>query len=223
VKILKESLTQSILKNSHTNILEVNTETMQEDLVSSVGTPKYYCVGMIDIVNSTTTVAKLTQNKTARYYEIFLNTMAKAVNKFDAQILKTMGDSLLFYYPNTCHSERKFGFLSCIESGFHMIDTHDELTRQLESENIPKIDFRISFDYGNVTVMKFADWKIDLVGPTINTCAKINGKSPINGMVIGGDLYDRVKHFREYEFKNTDSYSTDLKHPYPLYTISRKK
>jgi hypothetical protein len=101
-------------------------------------------------------------------------------------------------------------------------DAYSELNHYLEDESLPKIDFRISFDYGNLTIMKDREGKVDLVGPTINTCAKINSLCPINDMIIGGDLYDRTKNFHEYSFKKIDSYSIDLKHSYPVYSVKRK-
>jgi class 3 adenylate cyclase len=148
--------------------------------------------------------------------------MAKIVTQFNAYILKTMGDSLLFYFPDTCYDDRKFGFLSCIECGFSLMNTHTILKHNLEAEGLPQIDFRISFDYGNVSIMKDAKGSIDLVGPTINTCAKINSLSPINEMIIGGDLYEKTKTFHEYQFKKAGDYSIDLKHSYPVYTVYRK-
>jgi len=188
-----------------------------------VGIPKHFCVGIIDIIRSTKTVAKLPQNKASLYYEIFLNIMAKTITRFNAQILKTMGDGILFYFPDTCYDDRKFGFLSCIECGFALTEAHTKLNHKLEEAYIPQIDFRVSFDYGYVTIMKTKEWSIDLVGPTINTCAKINYLASTNGIVIGGDLYEKTKSFKEYKFKKADSYSIDLKHPYPVYTVSRKK
>ena len=133
-----------------------------------------------------------------------------------------MGDSLLFYFPDTCHAERKFGFLSALECGFALQDIHSELNQYLKDDDLPKIDFRISFDYGNMTIMKDSAENIDLVGPTINTCSKINSLCPINDMIIGGDLYETVKKFNEYKFKKIDDYSLDLKHSYPVYSVKRK-
>jgi len=221
---MKESLTNIILPDStyskKFDLLATNSN--EEYVVSMVGTPKYFCVGLIDIIDSTKTVAKLSQNKVSRYYEIFLNTMAKTIGQFSAHILKTMGDSLLFYFPDTCYGDRKFGFLSSIECGFSLINTHTRLNYQLKEEYLPQIDFRISFDYGNVTIMKTVDSTIDLVGPTINTCSKINSLAAKNEMIIGSDLHEQLKKFGEYKFKQAGSYSVDLKHPYPTYTVSRK-
>jgi class 3 adenylate cyclase len=149
--------------------------------------------------------------------------MAKVVRQYNGKVLKTMGDSLLFYFPDTSYSERKFGFLTCLECGFSLMGTHEKLKKLLDDELLPQIDFRVSFDYGNVTMMRNTEWAVDLVGPTINTCAKINGICPVNGMVVGSDLYEKTKHFREYKFKNGGSFSADLKHQYPVFTISRNE
>jgi class 3 adenylate cyclase len=149
--------------------------------------------------------------------------MAKVVRQYNGQVLKTMGDSLLFYFPDTKYYERKFGFLSCIECGLSLVDTHEKLQKLLDDEMLPPIDFRISFDYGNVTMMRNTEWSIDLVGPTINTCAKINRLCPVNGMVVGSDLHEKTKNFKEYSFKNCGDFSVDLKHTYPVFKVFRKE
>ena len=217
-----DALTNQILSTSKNQQILFNQDEPEEEFVVTVGKPTYFCVGIVDIVDSTKIVARLPPNKSSRYYEIFLNNMAKIVRQYHGQILKTMGDSLLFYFPDTSYSERKFGFLSCLECGFSMIAKHENLKELLAEEMLPPIDFRVSFDYGNVTMMRNNEWAIDLVGPTINTCAKINSLCPINGMIAGGDLYEKTKTFKEYRFKNTGSFSADLKHPYPVYSVNRK-
>ena len=42
-------------------------------------------------------------------------------------------------------------------------------------------------------------------------------------IIIGSDLYEKTKSFREYKFKNKGSFSADLKHPYPVFTIYRNE
>jgi len=218
--LVRDELTSKILSGSnHKQILEHQEE--EESFTVTVGKPTYFCVGIVDIIGSTKTVARLPANKSSRYYEIFLNNMAKVVRQYNGQVLKTMGDSLLFYFPDTSFSERKFGFLSCLECGFSLMDTHEKLKDLLAAEMLPPIDFRISFDYGNVTMMRNTEWAVDLVGPTINTCAKINGICSANSMIIGGDLYEKTKSFKEYKFKNSGSFSADLKHPYPVFSVNR--
>jgi class 3 adenylate cyclase len=220
---LKDELTSKILSSSKSQQILDYQDEQEEAFTVTVGKPTYFCVGIVDIVNSTKTVARLPANKSSRYYEIFLNNMAKVVRQYNGHVLKTMGDSLLFYFPDTSFSERKFGFLSSLECGFALMDTHEKLKKLLSDEMLPQIDFRISFDYGDVTMMRNTEWAIDLVGPTINTCAKINRICPVNGMVVGSDLYEKTKNFREYKFKNGGSFSADLKHQYPVFTISRNE
>jgi class 3 adenylate cyclase len=220
---IKESLMTKILAKPKTAQSSIPLDEPEEEFIVPVGKPMHYCVGIVDIVNSTKTVARLPQNKSSRYYEIFLNSMAKIIRQYKGQVLKTMGDSLLFYFPDTGNSKRKFGFLCSLECGLEMISVHETLKESLAQEMLPQIDFRISFDYGNVTTLKNTDWSLDLVGPTINTCAKINGQCPVNGMVIGSDLYEKTKNFKEYKFKNNGNFSVDLKQLYPIFTVIRNE
>jgi class 3 adenylate cyclase len=103
-----------------------------------------------------------------------------------------------------------------------MIAMHEKLNRILKRHALPPIDFRISFDYGNLTIMKTRNGLFDLVGPTINTCSKINNLASINSTVIGKDFHDKIKNFHQYVFQNTGKFSIDLKQPYPIFTIYRK-
>lgn len=220
--VFRNELTNQILFGNTGYIPTVKPIKENENLMEPIGKPTYFCVGIVDIVNSTRTVAGLSPIQSSKYYSTFLNHMARDVNQHKGQILKTMGDSLLFYFPETSHSDRKFGFLSCLECGFSLIESHEKLKTILEQEDLPCIDFRISFDYGIVTMMRNLEGVVDLVGPTINTCSKINGLCPVNGMVIGSDLYEKTKAFKEYKFKNTENFTVDLKRPYPIFTVSRK-
>jgi len=98
---LKDKLTTKILSSSKTYPTLDSQNEQEEAFTVTVGKPTFFCVGIIDMVNSTKIVARLPPNKSSRYYEIFLNNMAKVVRQHNGQILKTMGDSLLFYFPDT--------------------------------------------------------------------------------------------------------------------------
>ena len=225
---MKEQLTGTILAPTESDAFSqqlANKQNSKKDNEFSImmsNKSESFCVGIVDIVNSTKTVARLSQNKSSMYYEIYLNHMANIIEKCNGLVLKTMGDSLLFYFPDSKYSNRKYGFLSCLECGFSIIDKHGELNQKLHDEGLPKIDFRVSADYGNVSIMKTDLPSIDLVGPTINTCSKINDKAPTNGMVIGSDLYVKTRSFSEFGFKKIQSFSTGLKQSYQLYTVNRK-
>ena len=63
---------------------------------------------------------------------------------------------------------------------------------------------------------------LDMIGPPVNMCTKINHHAKPNQAVIGGDLYEMVKDFDEYAFKGLPSYSLGFKLSYPVYLLLRK-
>ena len=66
-----------------------------------------------------------------------------------------------------------------------------------------------------------------MFGSTVNICAKINSSAPLNGLIIGGDLFQIVKGYHEssptsFIIKKMGSYSTEgsRTHSYPLYSVT---
>ena len=82
-----ETVIKNVNYTTEKNILKNNWNSIDiqknDKIITAVGKPSYFCVGLVDIVNSTKTVARLQQNKVAQYYEIFLNTGKN--NKFQSR------------------------------------------------------------------------------------------------------------------------------------------
>ena len=182
-----------------------------------------FCVGLVDIVNSTKITANLSRSKIGIYYESFLNSMGKVLDRFGAVTIKNIGDSLLFFFPESSHSDRRYGFMNCLECLLAMVDEHDKINEKLLEDGLPSMDYRISADYGSVSIMRSNDNSFDLIGPSVNVCAKINHQAPVNGVIIGGDLYQITKSFAEYSFKQAEGFSVDFKLSYPTYSVRRKR
>lgn len=195
--------------------------TVSDYMVAFSGRTQNYCVGLVDIVNSTKITAGLGTNS-AKYYEIFLNSMAKILSRFGGFVVKNIGDSLLFYFPESSKSNRKFGFMCCLECCLGMVESHEKICSKMHEEHLPCVDYRISADYGSVMLMNVNSNNIDMIGPPVNMCSKINHSAPINDVIIGGDLHEMVKSFNDYHFKNHKSFSLGFKLDYPLYGVSRK-
>ena len=192
-------------------------------LVSFSGQSKSYCVGMVDIVNSTKISHQMNHKKIAQYYQIFLNSMGSILGRFGGVVIKNIGDSLLYYFPESSKHKRKYGFMSCLEANLAIIEEHAAISNKLQELGLPSLDYRVSTDYGPCMLMKSNVSSItDMVGPPMNMCSKINRSAAVNGIVIGSDCYEVVKDFDEYEFKRTGEYSIGLKHSYPLYSVFRK-
>lgn len=197
--------------------------TNSDYLVAFASSSVNYCVGIVDMVNSSKISATLGPAKTSRYYQIFLNSMAKILNRFGGFVIKNIGDCLLFYFPESKNSERKFGFLSSIECMLVMAESQKYISTKLVGEGLPAIDYRISADYGQVVIMKSnTSSSLDMIGPPVNMCTKINHIAPKNGIVIGGDMYQMVNKFSDYSFKSFGEFSLGFKQSYPVFTIARK-
>jgi class 3 adenylate cyclase len=207
---------------SRTEIHPRNDMGFSDYMVAFSGLSNSFCVGIVDMVNSTKISASLNEKEWCKYYTVFLNSMSKILQKFGGQTIKNGGDSLLYYFPEYVASS-KIGFVSCIESGLAIIESQPLISKTLQQEGLPQLSYRVSLDFGKVVIMKQSNsFSIDLIGPPVNMCAKINHMATSNGMVIGGDLHELVKNMKEYRFKAVTGLSIGLKHTYPIYEVCRK-
>ena len=161
---------------------------------------KYLCVGIVDIVNSTKITADIGNSENvAKYYSIFINTMAVIARNFGAEVIKNVGDSVIFFFPKTSEtSTDKTAFKDVLRCGLTMGAVHVPMNDEYEANHLPAINYRISADYGKIEVAKSGPSRVvDVFGSTVNMCAKINSKSPLNGLIIGGDLYQIIKGVHE--------------------------
>jgi len=220
---MKEAITNQIIgKLISNNAWSENADEQNPFAVSISETTKNFCVGIVDIANSTKIIAKLPPSKAASYYEFFLNHMATILNKFGGVLIKNVGDSLLFCFPDPNVPKRKTGLITFIECVLTMAETHKFLQEKYQSEGLPTIDYRISADYGSLSTMKFNSSSVDLIGTPVNICSKINSQAPVNGIIIGGDLHEIVKDFDGYYYKIAEPFSVGLKNSYPIYSLRRK-
>jgi class 3 adenylate cyclase len=222
----REAITNAIMKDyfAENSFLSVDgKKEYPQYLVSISDQHQNYAVGLVDMIGSTVMATKLRGAQIGIYYEIFLNSMSKVLSRFGGVIIKNIGDCLLFFFPETRHENRKFGFMSCLECSLAMTEEHSMINQKLKEEHLPPMDYRISIDYGNVFVMKSNDSTIDLIGTPVNICAKMNHLAPKNGIAIGGDLFQIVKKFKEYDFNELKGYSVLNDKSYPIYSVVRNE
>jgi CheY-like chemotaxis protein len=190
---------------------------------------KYLCVGIVDIVNSTKITADMGKSENvAKYYSIFINTMAAIARNFGAEVVKNVGDSVIFFFPKTSESSSdKTPFKDVLRCGLTMVAAHVPMNEKYRDHHLPPINYRISSDYGKIEVAKSGPSRVvDVFGSTVNMCAKINSRAPLNGLIIGGDLYQIIKGLHDSSFsfviKQMGAYSVEgSKTPsYPLYSVT---
>lgn len=199
-----------------------DSKQSSEYLVSFLTQPSSYCVGIVDMVNSTKISAQIGPLRASRYYQVFLNSMSKIISEFSGSVIKNVGDCLIYYFPKSGHSDTKYDFTICIECGLAMIKSQKHLSEQLASEGLPGIDFRVSADYGSVLIMKSnVSESLDMIGPPLNMCSKINHLAEKNQFVVGGDLFEMVKKINGYHFKEVKDFSLGFKLSYPVYSVQQ--
>ena len=181
------------------------------------------CVGIVDIVGSCRIIAKLRKEMICPFYRVFINEMSFIIRELNGVVVKNGGDSVLYYFPKTSETSERQAFADMIECGMKMIEARHVVNSKLSVRGLPPISYRVSSDYGLVTLTKPDNSAEDIFGGTVNYCSRINKIANPNTMVIGGDLHQIVKSFEEYSFSLISEYQNGLKLQYPVYSISRHK
>ena len=214
-RILKEST------ESRFQCIATQLQNPIDTVISFSGICKDYCVCIVDVVSSTKITASLTPAKACVYYSIFLNSIALIAKEFGASIVKNVGDSLLYYFPQTSEISNSLAFNDAIECGLQMIKSRHIVNKKMLDAGLQPISFRISCDYGAVMKAKSESSTVDdIFGPTVNMCAKINSKTTPNTISIGSDMYQVVKSLPTYKFKQIAEYSVGFKQSYPIYGVT---
>ena len=197
------------------------TETeafLNDNMISFEEIHQNYCVGIVDIVNSTKIISKLSQKEGCIYYSVFLNTIGYIAQSHGAKVVKNIGDGVLFYFPkNSAQS------LNCaLECTAKMLEASEMINNIFQKRKMPKIQYRISLDYGPLMLAKYLTSSCkDIFGPTVNLCAKLNRIAKPNGLVIGSDMYQIVKKSKQYKFIEVDELQSTLKQDYPVYLVEK--
>jgi len=172
----------------------------QSDILHFSEQIKEYPVGIIDIVGSTNITVNISEKKIGDFYSIFINEFSNIIKKFEGIVVKNIGDSLLFYFPDTIekshkNADQKF-FENTMKCGFALIDYHSIINKKMSKLGLPKLDYKVSFSYGKFRVANISTSAVDdIFGSTINICAKINSLCPPNSIIVTQKLYDAIDSF----------------------------
>jgi two-component system response regulator ChvI len=207
------------VKKQNTQVLKVENIKIDEKQVTFINYTHRYCVCVIDIVDSTKTTSRIDGSEKIRdFYSIFLNTMASIIKTHNGKVIKNAGDCLIYYFPKTVDGSNESAFKDAIDCGLAMIDANTTINSRLNENHLPPIRYRISGNYGTMELaMSLNSNNVDLFGPTLNICSKINHLAPPNGMVIYKDFYDVLREdleneeylFKEIQCNNDDDDDDD--------------
>jgi adenylate cyclase len=218
-KVLETKSVSNDLKSSD---IASELEKKLHDTISFVGTPEKYCVGVVDMVNSTKVASKLNYENSCLLYAIFLNSMSFIVEQFEGKVIKNVGDALLYYFPKTTNHQNG-EFEKVLLCGKVMINSHQQVAEALKKNNLPSIRYRITSDYGTILM---ADSKTsfnkDLYGSPVNACFKMKSLTEPNSMSIGSDFYQFVKNSTNFNFNNSGTCDLGIAHGYPVFQVVPK-
>ena len=189
--------------------------------ISFSGKVQNCCVCFIDMIGSTKVSSELTPVQLSGYYEIFLNAIAVIARSYGARIVKNAGDALIFYFAEAGDPANLEKFRSVLDCGIAMGQASNAINLRMLTERLPPVRYRISADYGQVSVARSqSSQSEDLFGPAMNNAAKINSMAKQNGLIIGERLYQVVKGLDEYHFEATELAE---KSKYSGYHVSTKQ
>jgi len=176
-----------------------------------------YCVGVVDVVNSTKIISSLSQEKACIYYSVFLNTIGYIAQSHGAKVVKNIGDGILFYFPKDTPQSLE----SALKCATKMIEASKMMDSIFQKRKMPRIQYRISLDFGPLMIAKSMTSSCkDIFGPTVNLCSKLNHMAKPNGIVIGSDMYQIVKKSKDYHFTGVGGFCSSLKQKYPVYAVN---
>jgi two-component system, OmpR family, response regulator ChvI len=186
-----------------------------------------YCICIIRIVDYRQNIDKLKNPvELRRYYSLFFNTMASIIKHHEGKVIKNIEDGLLFYFPHTVNFSKMSTFQNVLDCGLAMINANSTLNSSLGKNGLPSTGYKISANYGRVELATSTNSNnVDLFGPAVNICSKINHLALPNQMVIYKDLYDvieKTSFFKDYVFKNLIENKINNqqgKCQYPVYSI----
>lgn len=155
-----------------------------------------FVVGFLDIVHSTEITAPLTGDMIDDFYTIFLEETSRLLVGNGAEIIKNVGDGILFYFPETSassHVHEGKVFARVVATAKTLLGGREEINMRLKDAHLPQIDFRISMSYGSVSAMLGKEGSIiDLFGSVINTCTKMNKMAEANTCIVGDALHEKL-------------------------------
>lgn len=190
-----------------------------------------YCISFVDIIGSSQITSTLyNSGKLKNFYTVFINEIADIVKNHGGKILKTVGDGVIFFFPETCMVENEEAFNRAMECLLHMVSSRDVINDKLHKQVLVTISYRISADYGKLEVASSGEinGSYDLFGPTLNFCTKINKKAPPNGIAIGADLWRIVNSFpnlaKRFHFQEVKELTwKENRYSYPVYILGPKE
>ncbi|MBY0545204.1 MAG: adenylate/guanylate cyclase domain-containing protein [Gammaproteobacteria bacterium] len=162
------------------------------DLALGVGRRIKMAVLFLDIskFSSRDMETEAEQNNMLNALNLYFTEMIKIAEDYGGTVEKNTGDGLMAYFEDNGGSPPERGCKRAIACSLTMFAANKEIISPILSRSgIAPFEFRISIDYGYVTIAKLGAARrfnqYVAIGATANFAAKMLAKAPPNKIVIG--------------------------------------
>ena len=156
----------------------------------------------VDLVGSTDITLTLPEEKIAIIISSFAQEMAFAIKHHGGFTLKFVGDAVIGYFVNASSLIAADNAVSCAKSMIKIIE--GGINPILNQYDYPDLFVKIGVDFGTNMIIRYGSdaekSHVDILGPTMNIAAKIQGKAKPQEILIGEDVYTRIHPSVQKEF-----------------------
>ena len=176
------------------------------------------CVCLVDMIDSTKASFEVPDSKIGFFYSTFINSMADTIKKHGGTIVKIIGDSILFYFPESFENYLN----ASLRCGLDLLEQRTKINDTMRKHQLPIINYNVSSDHGRVMVGYSAAFAgDDIFGNVVNMCSKINPLGNPNEMTIGCDFHSCLEtsdfHFEEIK----ENPFLEYNNPYQVYNVKK--
>ncbi|MDH3737139.1 MAG: hypothetical protein OEQ94_08985 [Nitrosopumilus sp.] len=183
--------------------------------------PEKNTICFVDLINSTKIASSMSSEKMIRYYEIFLNSIAQIVESFNTNIVKNLGDSILFYFTSDEKNNGLF-FENCIDCCISILNKKSEINSKMKKEGLPDANYRVSADYGDILLGKTSTSYVDdIIGEPVDRCYDMNHLGTSDELVIGEKLYNEINPSDNYKFVEHNESTKIFNGDYQVYIVKK--
>lgn len=158
----------------------------------------------VDLVGSTKMSLELPSDKLSTIVSSFVQEMSYVISQNRGYVLKFSGDAVIGYFVG------RGSILQACDDAVVCADSMLNIMKNginpilKKNNNLPQLKIKIGIDFGQNTVVQFGNEQknfVDLLGPSMNMAAKVQGVASPNQILIGEDVYKKLHPDTQNFFK----------------------
>ena len=164
----------------------------------------------VDLVGSTKMSSEMSVEQVALIISSFAQEMAQSIKQYCGYVLKFVGDAVIGYF--IAKEDESLAVDNAIKSAKLMISIIRKGINPILNQNgCPDLMVKIGIDFGENMIIRYGGNPelsiVDIIGNSMNICAKIQNMAKPNQILIGNDVYQKIsselqKEFTEKIWKN---------------------